>query len=87
METEPKTVGRYIKTFAARISFDNEEEDFKKFTEQYKKQFSSFQKSVNQALETAKVNVQWHKKHFKDMEKLFQKFNDENKDHVHSDTH
>lgn len=85
MKTEPKTVGRYLKTFAARISFDTEEEEFKKFTEQYKKQFSAFQKSVNQALETAKINVQWHKKHFDNMNELFSKLNvDEGKTEVHS---
>ncbi|KAF2900959.1 hypothetical protein ILUMI_05226, partial [Ignelater luminosus] len=67
----------YLSALASQITNEQDYEDLERFTVDNQEYFAGSETAVQEALETAKVNIQWQKRHFEEIYQLLTKYADE----------
>ncbi|KAF2900752.1 hypothetical protein ILUMI_05436 [Ignelater luminosus] len=77
LSTDSYELGYYLSTLASQMTDQHDYEDLERFTISNQEYMAECQKAVKQALETVKVNIQWQKKHYKEIYQLLKKYANE----------
>ncbi|CAH0554039.1 unnamed protein product [Brassicogethes aeneus] len=69
-----RKIGRYLSSLANQIDNEGEFEEFMKFVEKHEKELSEIKKTVQQSLETIRINIQWQRKHADEIKDILPKY-------------
>ncbi|XP_030752545.1 aminopeptidase N-like [Sitophilus oryzae] len=72
-----RRISGYLSSVANKMTQEKEEHELDYFIHAHKEKFSEVKQGVDQALETVKINIQWQKKHAKEIEEILKKFSKE----------